>query len=209
MRRLAVPIALLIALLAAPVAHARALWLDAYDPGSDPYAGPVKSQKLLRGVPYVAKVRGTFSFFERAQFKDPFCGHTERRPIYPTPHRPNGPVVGDAEFLFADTAPNCARRSSPLTATTFQIATYRRYRDLVTMGGQLQAPRRDHVYRYAIIGRGRPARFRLADDFTKDNYGRLRITIRRATARDCAGQRFRNWAYPDEAACVAGTQRRR
>lgn len=198
-----------VALLAsAAPAEAKTYYLDSFDRGKDRAAGPVTTDKLARKAPYLLQIKGTFSFFDRSQFRDPFCGVTEPRPIFPTRGKQNGPVVGDAEFLFADTAPNCSKRPNALTATTLQISTSAKYRNPEPIGGVGMAPRADHTYRYAVVGSGRKAKFRLLDNFTSDNYGRLRIRFTKARAANCAAGAFAQWGYADEVACVAATKRR-
>jgi hypothetical protein len=196
----------LTALLALPgLAHAKPYWLDTYDAHKDAHAGPVKTLELTRGIPYVATVQGTFSFFDRSTWKDKteFCGTTERRPLYPSPHRPNGRVNGDAMLLFANTSARCAKFPSPYTATTFEIAVAKKFRQLTPLGGEPSVPAADHRYRFALLGAGKVARFRLYDQFTLDNYGRLRIVIRRARARACTGTGYLAWGFTSEAACMA------
>jgi len=202
-------IACLAFLAFAATAEAKTYYLDSFDRGKDPYAGPLRTQKLVRKAPYLLEIKGTFSFFDRSQFRDPFCGTPESQPIFPTKGKRNGPVVGDAEFLFADTAPNCSRRASPITATSLQMRTSSKYTNPVPIGGVGMIPLPDHAYRYGVVGAGRKVRFRLPDAFTRDNYGRLRIRFTKAQALDCANGAFANWAYVDEATCVAATLRRR
>ncbi len=186
-------------------ALAKTHFLDTYDRGKDAYSGPLKTERLVKQVPYKAKVRGTFSLFSAEALRAPFCGTSEPKPIYRSKRQINGPVVGDAEFLFADLSKNCAKRKNPQTATTFEIRVRSTYKNLAPIGGVGEAPNANHVYTYALLGKGRFARFRLFDRFTKDNYGRLRIKISRATPADCANGGFANWKYVDEATCVVAT----
>jgi hypothetical protein len=187
---------------------AKTYYLDTYDPGADPYSGPRKTQRLAKRVPYKTAVSGTFSLFSAQELASPFCGTSEPRPMFPTKRRPNGPVIGDAEFLFADVSRNCAKRNNnPLTGTTFEIRVGNKFKNRVPIGGVGEAPRANHLYTYAVVGKGKFARFRLYDQFTMDNYGRLRIAISRATAIDCANNGFLNWKYASEAACVVATTR--
>lgn len=208
MRRPALIAVVMAAFMALPAsAMAKTHWLDSYDPGSDAASGPIKTERLVKRIPYKVAVRGTFSLFSREEIKSSACGNPEPKPIYPSKRRPNGAVVADAEFLFADVSRNCAKRPSVQTASTFQLKTSAKYRDATPIGGVGTAPKPNHLYTYAVTGAGKLARFRLIDDFTKDNYGRLRITITRARATDCAANGFANWNYVDEATCVAATAR--
>jgi hypothetical protein len=189
-------------------AEAKTYFLDSYQVSKKPYAGPLKTERLARGIPYKIAVRGTFSLFSADEIRSTACGAPEPTPIYPSRKRSNGAVVADAEFLFADVSKNCARRPSVQTGSSFQVKTSTRYRDLAPIGGAGTAPKPNHLYTYAATGVNKFASFRLVDEFTRDNYGRLRITISRARATDCALGGFANWKYADEATCVAATQRK-
>jgi len=187
---------------------AKTFYLDTYDAGSDPYSGPRKTQRLVKRVPYNVTVAGTFSLFSAQEFESPFCGTTEPSPMFPSKRRPNGPVIGDAEFLFADVSKNCAKRNNNAqTATTFEIRVGNKFKNKTPIGGVGEAPRTDHAYTYALVGKGKFARFRLYDQFTMDNYGRLKIRISRARPLNCANNGFLNWKYRDEATCVVATTR--
>ncbi len=204
-RRL-VPVFLLISTLAMPAAaEAKVHWLDTHEPKVKRYVGPLRTEKLDRKDPYVAVVRGTFSFFGAAAYREPHCGQVEPRPLYKTPRHPNGPVNSDVEFLFADMTRNCSRRkpNHTITAQTFQIAVGSKYQDYDPFGRpELTGPHPSHKYSYALIGKGRKAGFRLRDSVGDDNYGRIRIFIRRARTRDCV-KGFAAFGYADEAQCVA------
>jgi len=196
------------ALLLPSAATAKTFYLDTYDKGTDSYAGPRKTQKLVKRVPYKAAVSGTFSLFSAQELATPFCGTSEPSPMFPTKRQPNGPVIGDAEFLFADTSKNCAKRNNnALTGTTFEIRVGNKFKNKIPIGGVGDAPRTDHLYTYALVGKGKFARFRLYDKFTLDNYGRLKLKISRARPVDCANNGFMNWKYRDEATCVVATSR--
>ena len=205
MRRL-VPLFVLVSLFAVPAAaEAKVHWLDTHEPNAKRFIGPLRTEKLDRNDPYVATVRGTFSFFDADAYRDPHCGKVEPRPIYKTPRHPNGPVNSDVEFLFADMTRNCSRRLNPdetIVKQTFRIAVGSKYADYDPFGrGELTAPHPSHKYHYALIGQGRKAGFRLKDSFGDDNYGRIRIAIRRARTRDCV-KGFAAFGYADEAQCV-------
>jgi hypothetical protein len=205
MRRLIIPLALAAMLLVPAGAHARTVFLDTHDRGRDRYIGPVATETLVRGAPYVATVRGTFSYYGRGEYRKRFCGRPERAPIYRSRGVRNGRVNADAEFIFAEQIANCGRRGNTAVENSFQVRTGRAYRELARLGAPITAPRADHTYQYALVGEGIRARFRLPDRIAGDNYGRLRISLRRATAADCAGGNFAIFGYTDEATCVAGT----
>jgi hypothetical protein len=210
LRRLALAVAVpLLMVLAIPAvaAAAKPYYLNVYDKGKDPYAGPLATKKLEKGVPYVAKVSGTFSFFDKQTWTGgtKYCGKTERKPVYKSKGRPNGQVDGDALFLFANIGLKCT--TAPLvTATTFQVKTRNKYYKAIPIGGFPSAPTADHTYRLPLLGYGKKAKFRLFDDFTRDNYGMLRITIFKATGTQCAAG-FAGWGFADAASCQAAIAR--
>jgi hypothetical protein len=190
-------------------AQAKTYYLDTYDAGSKAYTTPLVTEKLAKGIPYRIVVRGSFSLFGAAEYKGEFCGTSDPRPVYATKKQPNGPVSADAEFLFGDISRNCSRRTSVVTASSFQIKTNTSYVNRQPIGlAQLTGPKTNHLYTYPVIGVGKVARFRLLDDFTKDNYGRLKITISRMQASSCTKGGFANWKYADEATCVAAAQKK-
>lgn len=212
MRRI-IPLFLL-ALLALPsAAEAKTYWLDTYEANAKGFVGPLRTEKLDKKVPYVATAHGTFSVFAPAQYKQPYCGRLEPRPVFKSPKRPNGPVNSDVAFLFANTDRSCARSglSQSVMGQTFQIAPASKYRDSRPFGvGTLTAPLASHKYNYAVIGAGRQLGFRIPESYAGDNYGRIRLNIRRARARDCV-KGFSAFGYVDEASClkaVAGARAR-
>jgi hypothetical protein len=188
------------------VASAETLVLDTPDTAKDRFAGPVASKDALEaGVPYVATVRGTFSFFPSAVYRDrakELCGKPTPRTIYKTKGVKNGPTLGDAAFLYAALDVKCPKSGRYLTGNAFQSSTGGKFANVVPIG-KLKAPSADHRYRYALLGRGKVARWRMKDAFARDDYGRFRIVVERATAADCARAGYREWKFADEAACVA------
>jgi hypothetical protein len=117
-------------------------------------------------------------------------------------------VGADAEFVFAEKAAGCAERrragdTIPGTWLGFKARQGRsRYFKLSLLTPTLE-PRPDHTYRYPMLGYGTRAEFRLDDPNTRDNYGRLRLTLRRAVDGDCANEMYVAWGYESEAACTA------
>jgi len=199
-RRL-VPLFVLVSLLAMPAAaQAKVHWLDTYEKRVKRFIGPLRTEKLDRNDPYVATVRGTFSFFAASAYDEPFCGTPDRRPVYRTRRQPNGPVNSDVEFVYAIPGRRCATQR-PVFGQRFEIATASKYADHKPFGrGNLALPHPTHKYNYALIGRGRKAGFRIRESFGADNYGRIRISIRRARTRDCA-RGFASFGYADQATC--------
>lgn len=202
MRRL-IPL-FLFALLAVPsAAEARVHWLDTNEANVKRYIGPLRTEKLDRKDPYVATVRGTFSFYAPAEYNQPFCGNVEPRPMYKSRKVVNGPVNSDVEFLFARPGRGCADTSKPVKAQTFEIAVGSKYKDYAPFGRVgLAGPHASHKYKYALVGKGRRAGFRIAESYGKDNYGRIRIEIRRARPTDCT-KGFSAFGYTDQTQCVA------
>ena len=190
---------------AAAGAQTQTLFLDFRDPGRDQYTKPVTTQRLRAGTPYVVNVRGTLSFYKWRQ-SDVACGTAENQPIYRSRGAKNGIVGGDAEFVFADKAAGCDRRrragnSLPETWLGFQVSQGRQFFKL-SLITPTAAPLPGHSYDYAILGYGTRAKFRLKDRNTRDNYGRLRLRLRRATALDCAGGKYAAWGFATEAECA-------
>ncbi len=210
MRRTLLCLVTALAMLAVPAAaEARTFFFDTHDRTRGSHSGPKLTERLTRGKPYLIEVKGTFSLFGAAEYRQRLCGAPEPKPQYRSRRSANGPVGADAVFLFADLARNCERNRNRLRFTTFETSIDgRRYRDLVPAGGAPQGPRPDHTYTFAVVGVGKIVRFRVFDRFPADNYGRLRIRIRPARATDCANNQFRNFGYADEASCVKGTQRK-
>jgi len=210
MRRFVLCLATALAMLALPAAaEARTFFFDTHEKSRGPNSGPIKTERLTRGKPYLIEVRGTFSLFGAADYRQRLCGAPEAQPQYRSRGVRNGPVGADAVFLFADLAGNCERNRNRLHYTTFETSIDgRRYRDLTPAGGAPQGPRPDHTYTFAAVGLGKIVRFRVFDRFPNDNYGRLRIRIRPARAADCASEKFRDFGYADEASCVRGTKRK-
>jgi len=210
MRRPVLCLITALAMLAVPAAaEARTFFFDTHDRSRGAHSGPLKTERLTAGKPYLIEVKGTFSLFGAADYRQKLCGAPEAQPQYRSRRVANGPVGADAVFLFADLLRNCDRNRNRLRYTTFETSIDgRRYRDLVPAGGAPQGPRPDHTYTFAAVGVGKVVRFRVFDRFPADNYGRLRIRIRPARATDCANEKFRNFGYADEATCVRGTQRK-
>ena len=187
-------------------AQTQTLFLDFRDPGKDRYAKQVTTKKLRVGLPYVVNVRGTLSFY-KWRTKDVACGTAEKKPIYRSRRAKNGIVGADAEFVFADKAAGCNSRaragnSLPEVWFGFQVSQGRQFFKLSLITPTL-TPRPDHAYDYAIMGYGTRAKFRLKDRNTRDNYGRLRLRLRRATATDCTAGKHAAWGFATEAECAS------
>ncbi|MBE2318001.1 hypothetical protein DVA67_018615 [Solirubrobacter sp. CPCC 204708] len=188
--------ATLAGLVAAPAHASEALHLDARGPD-------VASAPLAAGATYYARVSGTVSIWNLAQWSQPgdVCGSAESGPMYPSSGVTNGPVGFDAETIFA-VPPGvpfenfrCVSAQIPMHVTTqthggFHIGVDGQFTHAEPIGGPFAVPRADHTYTYRLTGTGRPAVFRFEDNPTSDNYGRFRITIlseAECQAENCIG----------------------
>lgn len=178
------------------------LTLNSYFNWRKDYTPPVKtSQPLTAGEYYVATVSGTFSYYPAYLYVRHYSGW---KTVCGAPaSSPRGPVGMDAQFIFARpwTFRGCRHHSFPQPSTNFRAST-----DLVHWAHPailqpLSAPDSDHTYSYALVGAGHPAGFRLKDGDTRDNYGKLTIDVRVATASDCAG--YQAFGFADAADCSA------
>jgi hypothetical protein len=209
--RALIPLALAGAALVPASAQAETRYLDSYDKGRDRYAGPLRfAQPLERRRPYVVAAQGTVSFFSNSAYANNCGSKPEPRPMFPSRRRPRGPVGFDPEFFFAEprTRGGCRRPTPPFRSLSFQMSAGGRFAHPAPLGTAPTVPTARHGYAYPFIGRGQRPRFRLFDENTRDNYGRLKITVRRARAADCANDQFKQFGYTSRAACVAATARR-
>lgn len=165
------------------------LVLDTNEAIADGAAGPVRTERRLqprRG--YRVIVRGTFSFYPASMWLTPpvgqaVCGRPESAPMFTLAGQPTGPVGFDAETMFAlpTTPEHCDRLNLPRPWKNFQLAAGRRFTH--PGRGQRSRPKRSHRYSYKVRGLGRPLRLRLVDSNATDNYGVLKVTVRRVRAR--------------------------
>jgi len=68
---------------------------------------------------------------------------------------------------------------------------------------EVTVPNPQHLYEYAVVGEGHRVSFRLLDWYLRDNYGSLSITLRAATAADCAGSKYEAFGVESEAQCLS------
>lgn len=161
------------------------LSIDSNERRDDGAAGPIRTERRLqRRARYLVTVQGTLSYYPQPMWLTPpagqvVCGRPEPRPLYPSPGRPNGPVGLDAEMMFAlPTRPaHCGRLDLPTPWKNFQVATGSRFTHPGT--GRRTRPNRTHRYSYRVQGRGRPLRLRLLDSDATDNYGQLKVVVKR------------------------------
>lgn len=161
------------------------LVLDTYESRADGAAGPVRTQRRLqRRARYRVTVQGTFSFYPESIWLMPptgqvVCGTPEASPMFTLPGQPTGPVGFDAETMYAlpTTRAHCDRLKLPRPWKNFQMAAGGRFTH--PGSGRRTEPSPTHRYSYRIRGLGRPLRLRLIDSEATDNYGMLKVTVRR------------------------------
>lgn len=161
------------------------LSIDSNERRDDGAAGPIRTERRLqRRARYLVTVQGTLSYYPQPMWLTPpagqvVCGRAETRPMFPSPGQPAGPVGFDAETMFAlPTRPaHCGRLALPSAWRNFQLAVGRRFTH--PGSGRRTRPTRTHRYRYRVSGLGQRLRLRLVDSDTTDNYGRLRVSVRR------------------------------
>jgi hypothetical protein len=189
--------------------------LDAYDASSAPATTPVSSRApLAKGRLYVATVKGTISYYAAINYvalQPPWstmCGTAKGAPMYPSAGG-SGPVGNDAEFIFAQPTAKATCEAGKLPAHWFNLEMNdgSGWKHPPTLSARpLAAPLASHAYSYPLVGHQKAARFRLADSDTRDDYGSFRISVRTATAADCAGERYKAFGTTTPAACVAATR---
>jgi len=161
---------------AAPLAT---LFADSYDAANAGSSAPVSSPfALVTGQHYLVKVRGTFSAWTHWSHRR--CGKVEPAPIFASPGRPDTPAGFDAEFQFAHPAylpSQCNRSLLPARAVVFQFNSGGGWAHPTPVGGPPVKPSHKHKYTYDVVGTGVPISFRIVDWETRDNNGRLKITI--------------------------------
>jgi len=187
--------------------------LDSYEPNNDGYAGSIKSAVLTAGVPYVAEVQGTFSYYEKQNLKratllppwNVLCGTPMSSVMFPSSHvkkKFQGRADLDAENIFAMPRVSLAdcKPTYPVHWINFQLtstAVSGGYAHVAPLTGDVA----NHAYSYPLLGAGEPAGFRLEDlPRTDDNYGELHIVIRAATAAECSAS-FAQFGLPDASTC--------
>ncbi len=180
---------------ASRVSFAKPLTLDSYSAVHSFHSAPVSTPRALARQLYVAVVRGTMSFYEPidyAAIQRPFtvmCGRALPAPMYSSAGGV-GPVGNDAEFLFAQplVGKSCSTIKLPRDYPNFQANLGKGWvHPNLVSPRPLKAPTSTHTYTFALDAHGKPVSFRMIDPDTRDDYGSLRIYIRRAVRSDCAG----------------------
>jgi hypothetical protein len=195
----------------APISN---LVLNAYRAGSGPNSKSVASHsRLASNGLYVATIQGTVSYYAAINYLDiqvpwkAMCGAPASAPMFSAPGG-SGPVGNDAEFIFAQPTKlaSCTGQHLPAHWTNLQVNVGAGWSHPNALSlGALNAPTASHSYEYPLIGRHKPASFRLVDPDTQDDYGSFHISIRRAVSGDCTGQKYKAFAFGTVQACVAAT----
>jgi hypothetical protein len=173
--------------------------LNSYSRGSIPTAET--SFNLPKGVWYVATVSGTVSYYSPINYTKPqppykiVCGAPQTGS--------QGPVGLDAEFTFARpwTRSKCQRAHLPIHWDNFQASTGSAWAHPKTLGPVPSAPTSNHTYNYVLLGRNKPAQFRLTDIYYRDNDGKLHISVRPATAADCGD--YYSFGFTSSPSCAS------
>lgn len=133
------------------------------------------------GLKYRVTLSGTYSLWVPQQWTDRgVCirGPAGRQPMYPSPHKTNGPVGADPYFNFARPFYG---RCQPLLDRAETISPL-----LFSLDGGVNAAlavplypkyRPDHRYEYQVTGQGHPLSIRLDDVPLDDNYGQIYVTL--------------------------------
>jgi hypothetical protein len=193
----------------APQSSVEHLTLDSYHNWNRNYTPPVSSDnRLAANSHYVATVSGTFSYYASKDYSShplaPWtivCGTPNRSSMYPGSLGGYGPVGFDAEFVFSRpwTPKRCAKAHLPQRWPNFEANTGEGWSHPQILGALPTVPTSDHTYSFAIAGTGARVQFRLRDVWTRDNYGLLKISLRRATSADCTS--FTAFGLADQASC--------
>ncbi|WP_026911198.1 hypothetical protein [Patulibacter minatonensis] len=184
-------------------ASAATVDLDSHSTAGGRVIGPAALPIIPTGVRQIAQVQGTVSFWSSGAWASPralYCGAPLTGAVFPSPGRAGGPTGVDAETRFGalvfkgrGVCTNHIGRSS-----TLEVSTGGAYADPTPLPSSDPAT---HTYRYALVGTGAPAQFRMFDPTSYDNYGVLRITTRDAVGSDCVGIGAAQLGYGSEVAC--------
>ncbi len=189
------------------------LSLDSYSPTTQDRTPALRSRRLTKGKLYVATVQGTLSYYAAVDYlaiQAPFivvCGRSLPAPLFSS-RGGSGRVSNDAEFILSQplTTGSCTSLALPRKWPNFQVNNGFGWGHPALLSAHgVTRPTASHTYDFAIVGQGRPVRFDLLDPDTRDDYGSLHITLRRAVSSDCAGQGYRAFALKRRAVCLGST----
>jgi hypothetical protein len=185
--------------------------LDSYHAGKKTFTPPASSEAKLQNGLYVATVQGTFSYYAAINFAVPqapwtiLCGTPEEAPEFGSAGG-SGKVGFDAEFVISRPwlPEPCAQAKLPVKWINFQMNSGTGVWAHPDALGAPTAPTPHHTYEYALVGhKHHKVSFRLFDIATRDNYGSLHISLREATAADCAGTKYEAFGLSSEAECLS------
>ena len=84
------------------------------------------------------------------------------------------------------TSSECTHAGLPNHWTNFQAGVGTTYHHLQAEGGPYSTPRSDHKYSYPLtVPVNNKAGARLSDEYPQDNYGKLKVTVRKLASSDC------------------------
>jgi hypothetical protein len=201
------------AVAAPPSLTVSQLHLDAQSQGSLAHTPAVATARLHKGRLYVATVQGTVSYYAAIDYTAPqapfiaFCGRPLAEPEFPSAGGA-GMVGNDAQFIFAQpiTSGTCAADTLPRTWLNFQADNGFGWAHPALLSAHpLSRPLPSHTYDYAFVGQNRPLRFELDDPDTRDDYGSLHITVRRAVRSDCTGAKWKAFGVKTRDVCLGET----
>lgn len=178
-----------------------------------PHTPAVSTPRLRKGALYVATVQGTLSYYAAIDYLDPqppfiaFCGHPLAAPLFGSGGGV-GKVSNDAQFVFAQpiTTGTCAADPLPRKWLNFQANNGFGWAHPILLSAHpLTRPDATHSYDYAFVGQNRRLRFELDDPDTRDDYGSLTISVRKAVASDCAGEKWKAFQVKTRNVCLGST----
>jgi hypothetical protein len=162
------------------------LWLDSHSTSSNEFSGPAIGSELLGGeIPYLVEVKGTYSAWSSFLWVEVCAGTPELLPQFESPGVQNGPVGIDAAntFSWPKASSTLCPGGEPHIDPPFSV---RRLQFSVDGGGEWLTAEPldpefnpDHIYIYEVIGADHPLQARLLASPPTDDYGQLRITIKR------------------------------
>jgi hypothetical protein len=187
--------------------------LDSYHAWKKKFTPPTSSGVKLQAGLYVATVQGTFSYYAAINYVVPqapwtiLCGTPEATPQFSSAGG-SGKVGFDSEFVLSRPwlPEPCAQAKLPVKWINFQMnngSGVWAHPAALNLSSP-PVPTASHTYEYALVGKAKHhVAFRLFDIDTRDNYGSLKISLREATAADCAGTKYVAYGLASEAECLS------
>jgi hypothetical protein len=186
-----------------------AMYLHSYNAQNRNITDEVTGPKLKSQQWYVVTVSGAVSYYAAHFYKKPegkyntVCGNPVHALIPGQDPTTTPPAGIDAEFVFARPWKKDKCGKLPVHWSNFALNTYNWWRHLAPAGPYLTAPNPDHTYSYYVRGEGHAIQFHLSDPpRSDDNYGDLKIVVRKAAASDCVNYEALDFASQPE--CESG-----